>query len=94
MGSHLKYIFVDLCFLSYSALLWHRLMGRRVLLTTFYGTKKIRTYAHCAKESVSEEVLCMYLYMVGVIYLKSDVILSLTERGDNTSAQLGQQHHS
>ncbi|MCI03131.1 heparanase-like protein 3-like, partial [Trifolium medium] len=38
----------------YSALLWHRLMGRRVLSTTFSGTNKIRAYAHCAKQSVSE----------------------------------------
>ncbi|KAK1392719.1 heparanase-like protein 3 [Heracleum sosnowskyi] len=35
----------------YSALLWHRLMGRRVLSTSFSGTRKIRSYAHCAKES-------------------------------------------
>ncbi|GMH30675.1 hypothetical protein Nepgr_032518 [Nepenthes gracilis] len=35
----------------YSALLWHRLMGRKVLSTTFSGTKKIRAYAHCAKPS-------------------------------------------
>jgi len=42
-----------------SALLWHRLMGRRVLSTTFSGTNKIRAYAHCAKQSVSE---FSYLY--------------------------------
>nr|GEX82261.1 heparanase-like protein 3 [Tanacetum cinerariifolium] len=35
----------------YSALLWHRLMGRRVLSTRFRGTKKIRSYAHCSKHS-------------------------------------------
>ncbi|XP_057767951.1 heparanase-like protein 3 isoform X1 [Salvia miltiorrhiza] len=35
----------------YSALLWHRLMGRQVLSTTFNGTKTIRAYAHCAKHS-------------------------------------------
>ncbi|KAH6804768.1 glucuronidase 3 [Perilla frutescens var. frutescens] len=33
----------------YSALLWHRLMGRKVLSTSFNGTKKIRAYAHCSK---------------------------------------------
>lgn len=37
----------------YSALLWHRLMGRRVLSASFNGIKKIRSYAHCAKHSVS-----------------------------------------
>ncbi|KAL8497804.1 hypothetical protein ACS0TY_021223 [Phlomoides rotata] len=35
----------------YSALLWHRLMGRRVLSTNFNGTRKLRAYAHCAKHS-------------------------------------------
>ncbi|XVF48006.1 hypothetical protein PTKIN_Ptkin03bG0155600 [Pterospermum kingtungense] len=35
----------------YSALLWHRLMGRNVLSTSFDGTKKIRSYTHCAKQS-------------------------------------------
>ncbi|KAK6126924.1 hypothetical protein DH2020_039339 [Rehmannia glutinosa] len=35
----------------YSALLWHRLMGRQVLSTNFTGTRSIRAYAHCAKQS-------------------------------------------
>ncbi|XP_020595440.1 heparanase-like protein 3 [Phalaenopsis equestris] len=35
----------------YSALLWHRLMGTKVLSTNFIGTKKIRAYAHCARDS-------------------------------------------
>ncbi|PSS36128.1 Heparanase-like protein [Actinidia chinensis var. chinensis] len=35
----------------YSALLWQRLMGKNVLSTSFTGTKKIRAYAHCAKNS-------------------------------------------
>lgn len=35
----------------YSALLWHRLMGRHVLSTSFNGPKKIRSYAHCSKHS-------------------------------------------
>ncbi|KAI7745696.1 hypothetical protein M8C21_011902, partial [Ambrosia artemisiifolia] len=35
----------------YSALLWHRLMGQTVLSTNFTGSKKMRSYAHCAKES-------------------------------------------
>ncbi|CAN1828445.1 Heparanase-like protein 3 [Linum perenne] len=38
----------------YSALLWHRLMGRNVLSARFSGTKKIRAYAHCSKRSVSK----------------------------------------
>ncbi|KAK3438122.1 hypothetical protein EUGRSUZ_C02741 [Eucalyptus grandis] len=36
----------------YSALLWHKLMGSKVLLTSFLGTDKIRAYAHCSKNSV------------------------------------------
>ncbi|KVI11693.1 hypothetical protein Ccrd_009897 [Cynara cardunculus var. scolymus] len=35
----------------YSALLWHQLMGKTVLATNFSGTKKMRSYAHCAKKS-------------------------------------------
>ncbi|XP_076953978.1 heparanase-like protein 3 [Bidens hawaiensis] len=35
----------------YSALLWHRLMGSTVLSTKFTGSKKMRSYAHCAKQS-------------------------------------------
>ncbi|POO01329.1 Glycoside hydrolase [Trema orientale] len=41
----------------YSALLWHRLMGRNVLSTSFSGTKNIRAYAHCAKQSKGITVL-------------------------------------
>ncbi|EAY87898.1 hypothetical protein OsI_09318 [Oryza sativa Indica Group] len=35
----------------YSALLWNRLMGTKVLSATFNGTNKIRAYAHCARDS-------------------------------------------
>ncbi|GAB4854613.1 hypothetical protein Ancab_023195, partial [Ancistrocladus abbreviatus] len=35
----------------YSALLWHRLMGKHVLSTNFSGTDKVRAYAHCSKQS-------------------------------------------
>ncbi|KAM0008591.1 putative glycosidase [Helianthus debilis subsp. tardiflorus] len=45
----------------YSALLWHRLMGKKVLSTRFLGTKKIRAYVHCAKESKGVTVLLMNL---------------------------------
>ena len=43
-------------FLRFSALLWHRLMGRNVLSTGFNGTEKIRAYAHCSKQSVSSSI--------------------------------------
>ncbi|GAB4828215.1 hypothetical protein Ancab_035129 [Ancistrocladus abbreviatus] len=45
----------------YSALLWQRLMGRKVLSTTFSGTKKIRAYAHCAKQSQGITLLLINL---------------------------------
>ncbi|CAN1159360.1 Heparanase-like protein 3 [Linum perenne] len=35
----------------YSALLWHQLMGRNSLSTSFSGSNKLRVYAHCAKYS-------------------------------------------
>ncbi|KAI3709387.1 hypothetical protein L2E82_39149 [Cichorium intybus] len=45
----------------YSALLWHRLMGKKVLSTSFMGTKKIRAYSHCAKESKGISIVLMNL---------------------------------
>ncbi|KAG8372679.1 hypothetical protein BUALT_Bualt12G0091700 [Buddleja alternifolia] len=45
----------------YSALLWHRLMGRKVLSTKFKGTKMIRAYAHCAKQSKGMSIVMMNL---------------------------------
>lgn len=45
----------------YSALLWHRLMGRNVLSTSFSGPKKIRAYAHCAKQSQGITLLLINL---------------------------------
>ncbi|CAA0820645.1 Heparanase-like protein 3 [Striga hermonthica] len=45
----------------YSALLWHRLMGTRVLMTSYKGTKDLRAYAHCAKQSDGITVLLINL---------------------------------
>ncbi|CAM8979738.1 unnamed protein product [Rhodiola kirilowii] len=48
----------------YSALLWHQLMGRNVLSTNFSsssGTRKIRSYAHCAKQSKGVVLLLINL---------------------------------
>ncbi|KAJ3695515.1 hypothetical protein LUZ60_000892 [Juncus effusus] len=45
----------------YSALLWHRLMGKNVLSTNFTGTNKIRTYAHCAKDAEGITLLLINL---------------------------------
>ncbi|XP_059285537.1 heparanase-like protein 3 [Lycium ferocissimum] len=56
----------------YSALLWHRLMGRNVLSTSFSGTKKIRAYAHCAKESQGITLLLINLDGKTTIHAKVD----------------------
>ncbi|KAJ4816412.1 Heparanase-like protein 3 [Rhynchospora pubera] len=45
----------------YSALLWHRLMGKNVLSTNFTGTNSIRAYAHCAKGSEGITLLLINL---------------------------------
>ncbi|KAK4755875.1 hypothetical protein SAY87_009632 [Trapa incisa] len=45
----------------YSALLWHRLMGSRVLSTSFTGSKKIRAYSHCSKNSTGITLLLINL---------------------------------
>ncbi|WVZ82273.1 hypothetical protein U9M48_029556 [Paspalum notatum var. saurae] len=45
----------------YSALLWHRLMGTKVLATKFSGTNKIRSYAHCARNSTGITLLLINL---------------------------------
>ncbi|KAH0914666.1 hypothetical protein HID58_029112 [Brassica napus] len=46
---------------SFCALIWRRLMGRNALFTTFSGTKKIRSYTHCARQSKGITVLLMNL---------------------------------
>ncbi|KAI4379885.1 hypothetical protein MLD38_006126 [Melastoma candidum] len=45
----------------YSALLWHRLMGSRVLSTNFTGTNEIRAYSHCSKNSTGITMLLINL---------------------------------
>ncbi|OEL12980.1 Heparanase-like protein 3 [Dichanthelium oligosanthes] len=45
----------------YSALLWHRLMGTKVLSTKFNGTNKIRAYGHCARNSEGITMLLINL---------------------------------
>nr|XP_043630672.1 heparanase-like protein 3 [Erigeron canadensis] len=57
----------------YSALLWHRLMGRKVLSTRFIGTKKIRAYSHCAKESKGTSLVLMNLDNTTTIEVKLSV---------------------
>ncbi|KAJ4745746.1 Heparanase-like protein 3 [Rhynchospora pubera] len=45
----------------YSALLWHRLMGTRVLSFNYTGNNMTRAYAHCAKQSSGITLLLINL---------------------------------
>ncbi|KAL1819617.1 hypothetical protein DCAR_0415913 [Daucus carota subsp. sativus] len=65
----------------YSALLWHRLMGRKVLSTSFSGTKKLRAYAHCAKQSNGITML--------LINLDNNTTVVVTPAFNNPSSQQG-----
>ncbi|GLJ53793.1 hypothetical protein SUGI_1148050 [Cryptomeria japonica] len=45
----------------YSALLWHRLMGKRVLSLSSNGTQYLRPYAHCTKDNEGITLLLINL---------------------------------
>ncbi|XP_068657315.1 heparanase-like protein 2 [Aristolochia californica] len=45
----------------YSALLWHRLMGTRVLSTVHGGSPNLRTYTHCSKNETGITMLFINL---------------------------------
>ncbi|KAG5582792.1 hypothetical protein H5410_053419 [Solanum commersonii] len=68
----------------YGALLWHRLMGRNVLLTQFQGMKKLRSYAHCSKSS--EGITLMLINMHGSKTV--NISLSVTLANTNESPML------
>ncbi|KAL1215372.1 Heparanase-like protein 3 [Cardamine amara subsp. amara] len=57
----------------YSALIWRRLMGRKALFTSFSGTKKIRSYTHCAKQSKGITVLLMNLDNTTTVAVKVEL---------------------
>ncbi|EEF50784.1 conserved hypothetical protein [Ricinus communis] len=38
---------------NYGALLWHRLMGKNVLATSYVGSPYLRAYSHCPKATFS-----------------------------------------
>ncbi|XP_017249380.1 heparanase-like protein 3 [Daucus carota subsp. sativus] len=67
----------------YSALLWHRLMGRKVLSTSFSGTKKLRAYTHCAKQSNGITML--------LINLDNSTTVQITPTFSKTSSQKSKQ---
>ncbi|KAK3029878.1 hypothetical protein RJ639_038675 [Escallonia herrerae] len=74
----------------YSALLWHRLMGRNVLSTSFLGTKKIRAYAHCSKTSQGIVLLLINLDGNTTIH----VGLTLDNATTNQKSRLQQTHQT
>lgn len=48
--------------------MWHQLMGRNVLETSFNSTNKIRAYAHCERRKMIDILLqrCFFHYYVGL----------------------------
>ncbi|KAL8259529.1 hypothetical protein R6Q59_027482 [Mikania micrantha] len=73
----------------YSALLWHRLMGRHVLSTSFMGTNKIRSYAHCSKTSAGIALLLINLdgsntTDVGVSIENATTVITSTQQKQGT----------
>lgn len=78
----------------YSALLWRRLMGRKVLSTTSNGTRKLRAYAHCARES--EGITLILINLDGnstakvVVSSKSPIVSSLNH---NVSRFTREEYH-
>ncbi|KAL9281179.1 Heparanase-like protein 3 [Arabidopsis thaliana] len=64
----------------YSALIWRQLMGRKALFTTFSGTKKIRSYTHCARQSKGITVLLMNLDNTTTVVAKLELNNSFSLR--------------
>ncbi|XVE63644.1 hypothetical protein DITRI_Ditri07aG0036500 [Diplodiscus trichospermus] len=80
----------------YSALLWHRLMGKNVLSTSFSGTKKIRSYTHCAKQSKGITVLLINLDNSTTVHAKLafNSTMTLPHKRKHRSRTLHHKHRS
>ncbi|XVF34551.1 hypothetical protein REPUB_Repub18cG0068800 [Reevesia pubescens] len=78
----------------YSALLWHRLMGRNVLSTSFTGTKKIRAYTHCAKQSKGITLLLINLDNSTTVQAKLAFNSTMTLQHKHRSRTLHHKHRS
>lgn len=79
----------------YSALLWHRLMGRNVLPTNFTGTKKIRAYTHCAKQSKGITLLLINLdrNTTVEVHVKAESVLKrVSKHRRSHSSKFNQKH--
>ncbi|ONM38830.1 Heparanase-like protein 3 [Zea mays] len=83
------HLVTDAFVFSFCALLWHRLMGTKVLSTTFNSTNKIRAYAHCVKNSEGIALLLINLDGISTnrIYVTSQGAHAQSERkkGSGTS---------
>ncbi|KAM7266917.1 hypothetical protein ACFE04_009083 [Oxalis oulophora] len=85
----------------YSALLWHRLMGKYSLNATFTGTDQVHTYVHCAKQSKGITVLILnwdtnvtYTTKVEFEGATSNNIQSLrTKTAEFASEQMREEYH-
>ncbi|KAG7973287.1 hypothetical protein I3843_07G220500 [Carya illinoinensis] len=77
----------------YSALLWHRLMGRNVLSTNFSGTNKIRAYAHCSKKTQGITLLLINLNGNATVQVhvstENATILSTSNSQENQNPRTG-----
>ncbi|KAF5748161.1 hypothetical protein HS088_TW04G00111 [Tripterygium wilfordii] len=74
----------------YSALLWHRLMGAKVLSTSFSGTNKIRAYAHCSKASQGITLLLINLDGNTTVHIQ----VSTGNAGSNGSLSMQEQNQT
>ncbi|PWA65737.1 glycoside hydrolase, family 79 [Artemisia annua] len=77
----------------YSALLWHRLMGSKVLSTSFMGTKKIRAYSHCAKDSKGITILLINLDNSTSIDVKVTVNSTRPTKTTGARIQIREEYH-
>ncbi|CAI0542656.1 unnamed protein product [Linum tenue] len=76
----------------YSALLWHRLMGRKALATSFSGSNKLRVYAHCSKYSKRFTLLLINLDNSTTFEVNVGVNRTFTQQQHNN--QKWHKHHS
>ncbi|GAB4836811.1 hypothetical protein Ancab_001724 [Ancistrocladus abbreviatus] len=76
----------------YSALLWHRLMGKHVLLASPSGWQNLRAYAHCSKQSSGIVLLLLNLDGWSTVQVsistESGLITSMT-KGDSYGSKFG-----
>ncbi|CAI0444307.1 unnamed protein product [Linum tenue] len=79
----------------YSALLWHRLMGTKVLSTSFSGTKKIRAYAHCSKKSQGITILLINLdgNTIANVHVSTENAITIQTEGSKVNAHVREEYH-